>query len=464
MKRPNVLFFFTDDQRYDTIAALGNPHIKTPNMDALVARGTCFTHAHIPGGTSGAVCMPSRAMLHTGRTLFHIEGAGQSIPTDHTTMGENFGNCGYRTFGTGKWHNGRASFARSFTDGAEIFFGGMTDHWNVPAYDYDPSGRYDAKCPLVADPFHSKEETLRDCSHIIAGKHSSELLAEGAIDFLRRYDGEDPYFMYISFLAPHDPRVMPQEYRDMYDPDEVELPPNFAIQHPFDLGVMQIRDEVLADYPRKPPQVREHIADYYAMITHLDAQLGRVLEAVEARGETDNTIVVFAGDNGLAIGRHGLFGKQNLYDHSVRVPLIFAGPGVPQGVRTDAYAYLLDIFPTLCELTGCPRPESVEGESLVAAMGDSTEKVRDELYLAYERLHRGIRTRTHKLIECQVAGVRHTQLFDLEKDPHEVEDLAGNPRQADKVAALRARLAAQRDAWDDRQSEWGEAFWSGVEY
>ena len=108
-RRPNVLFFFTDDQRFDTIAALGNPAIQTPNIDRLVARGTTFTHGHIPSGTSGAVCMPSRAMLHTGRTLYHLAGAGQSIPENHILLGEMFRQHGYRTFGTGKWHKiGRA--------------------------------------------------------------------------------------------------------------------------------------------------------------------------------------------------------------------------------------------------------------------------------------------------------------------------------------------------------------------
>ena len=126
--KPNILLFFTDDQRFDTLGALGHPHVKTPNVDRLMARGTTFTHAHIPGGTSGAICMPSRAMLHTGRTLFHLEGAGNTVPDDHTMLGERLQQEGYRTFGTGKWHNGHAAFARSFSDGGEIFFGGMGDH------------------------------------------------------------------------------------------------------------------------------------------------------------------------------------------------------------------------------------------------------------------------------------------------------------------------------------------------
>jgi len=136
--KPNILLLFTDDQRFDTISALGSP-VQTPNLDRLVARGTTFTHAHIPGGTSGAVCMPSRAMLHTGRHLFHLDRCGQRIPDDHTLLGEHFQAQGYTCFGTGKWHNSRPAYARSFNTGAEIFFGGMADHWNVPAYDYDPS-------------------------------------------------------------------------------------------------------------------------------------------------------------------------------------------------------------------------------------------------------------------------------------------------------------------------------------
>lgn len=149
----NILFILTDDQRYNTITACGNPDIKTPNMDRLVREGTCFSHAFIPGGTSGAVCMPSRAMLNTGRTLFHLKGEGQSIPADHTCMGEVFRQAGYETFGTGKWHNGTEAYARSFSCGDNIFFGGMWDHWNVPTCCYDPTGQYDNEVNFVVNFF-----------------------------------------------------------------------------------------------------------------------------------------------------------------------------------------------------------------------------------------------------------------------------------------------------------------------
>ncbi|MFP4028685.1 MAG: sulfatase-like hydrolase/transferase [Candidatus Brocadiia bacterium] len=460
--QPNVLFLFTDDQRFDTIHGLGCGAIQTPNIDQLVQRGTAFTRAHIPCGTSAAVCMPSRAMLMSGRTLFHLEGAGNTIPEEHTTLGEAFRAAGYETFGTGKWHNGREAYHRSFSDGDEIFFGGMSDHWNVPAYHYDPSGRYDSKIPVCPNPGRSNELNWRNCDHINAGTHSSEMLADATIDFLNRHDPNNPFMSYTSFLAPHDPRTMPDKYHEMYEPDEIQLPPNFAGAHPFDNGELHIRDEMLAGFPRTPEETRRHIAEYYAMISHLDAQIGRILTALDENGLTDDTIVVLAGDNGLAVGRHGLFGKQNLYDHSVRVPLIFAGPGIVENQRSESFAYLLDVFPTLCDLTGIDIPESVEGRSLRSALQDPRKQVREKLFFAYTDCQRGLRDQRYKLIQYVVDG-RHnmTQLFDLREDPWELNNLATNANYAEKRDELRGMLSEYSKRWDDTDSSWGKTFWDG---
>lgn len=461
MKKPNIVFFFTDDQRFDTIHALGNEAISTPNIDKLVARGTTFTHAHIPCGTSGAVCMPSRAMLHSGRSLFHLDRVGQQIPKEHTTMGQALQQNGYSTFGTGKWHNGKESFNRSFAKGNEIYFGGMADHWNVPVYHYDPSGNYDTKLPFCTNEFTKKEVKYRGGDHVNSGMHSSEMVCNAGIDFIKQQDGSKPFFTYIAFLAPHDPRVMPEKFKGMYTPKETELPPNFAGGHPFDTGAIHVRDEDLAAFPRSPEETREHIADYYAMISHLDNELGRVVQTLEDKGILDDTIIVFAGDNGLAIGQHGLFGKQNCYDHSVRVPLIFAGPGVPEGQKTDAYTYLFDIFPTLCSLTGTPVPESVEGKDLTNCMRDCDAPLRDTLYFAYCEDQRAVKNHNYKLIEYAVEGrERQTQLFDLVNDPWEMTNLAGNPDYADTLANLRKELTRLRDEWDDQEHPLGERFWN----
>jgi len=461
MPRPNVVFFFTDDQRFDTIQALGNPEIHTPHIDSLVRNGTTFTNGYIMGGTSGAVCMPSRAMLMSGRTLFHLEGQGQSIPAEHAMLPETLRQAGYDTFGTGKWHNGAGAYARCFTHGGQIFFGGMHDHWNVPACDFDPSGRYPEPRELQARFGEVRWNGRAKFDHIEPGRHSSELFGDATCDFLQKHEGDKPFFAYCSFMAPHDPRETYKRYHDMYAPEEIRLPENYMPEHPFDNGEMTIRDEKLAPWPRTPEEVRRHIAEYYAMITHADAAVGRVLATLESTGHAEGTIVVFAGDNGLAVGRHGLMGKQSLYDHSVHVPLIMSGPGVPKGEKRDALCYLLDIFPTLCDLTGVPVPGSVEGKSLVPAMRDPDEKIREALLFAYTKLHRGAMDGDgKKLIEYVVNGERTTQLFDLQSDPWELHNLADDPASADDLARLRAELLRWREELDDTQ-DFGAEFWGG---
>lgn len=462
MTKPNILFFFTDDQRFDTIHALGNPEIHTPNLDKLVQRGTAFTQAHIMGGSNAAVSMPSRAMLHTGRSLFHIAEQGQHIPPEHTLLGETLQQAGYTTFGTGKWHNRKDAFYRAFGDGDEIYFGGMCDHWNVPASHYDPTGAHARSFPQCLDFFHSnKVYWWHEADHVIPGKHSSELVCDGAVRFLESYQGRAPYFLYLSFLAPHDPRTMPQKYLDMYDPDKITLPPNFMPEHPFDNGELEIRDEKLEAWPRTPEAIRRHIAEYYAMITHADAEMGRVMETLEKRGDIENTIIVFSGDNGLALGQHGLMGKQSLYDHSVRVPLIFAGPGIPKAERCESLCYLIDIYPTLCDLVGLPTPESVEGKSLMAALQDSDVQVRDHLLLAYCHQMRAVREGDLKLIETVVNRHRTTQLFNLKEDPWELNNLAHSPQHAVPIKQMYHRLESWQRDWGDTREQ-GRTFWSAM--
>ncbi|MGH9661029.1 MAG: sulfatase-like hydrolase/transferase, partial [Bryobacteraceae bacterium] len=313
-ERPNIVILFTDDQRYDTVAALGHREVRTPHMDRLVREGTAFTRAHIMGGTVGAVCVPSRAMLLTGQTLFHVDAsivrpqAGRAA-RPFALFPEVFARAGYTTFGTGKWHNGPALYSRCFQRGGKIFFGGMSDQNNVLVADFDPAGDY--------SPPRRRAEN----------RYSSRMFTDTAVDFLRGYRDSAPFLLYCAYTSPHDPRTAPPEFASLYDPAKVELPRNFLPRHPFDNGEMEIRDEKLAPWPRTPEVIRRHIADYYAMVSEVDSQIGRVLEALDQTGRASNTIVVFAGDNGLAVGQHGLMGKQNLYEHSVRVPLVIRGPG-----------------------------------------------------------------------------------------------------------------------------------------
>ncbi|MBI2440192.1 MAG: sulfatase-like hydrolase/transferase [Lentisphaerae bacterium] len=390
-------------------------------------------------------------MLHTGRTLFHLEREGQEIPDAHITLGECLRRSGYTACGIGKWHNGRRAYARSFNCGAEIFLCGMGDHWNVPAYAFDPAGQYDGRCPYVPDPFHSNRLEFRDCDHITAGKHSTDLFVDAAIRFLQTDDGARPFFLYVSLMAPHDPRTMPEKFRKMYDPARIELPANFAAEHAIDTGALRVRDELLADFPRRPDEIRRHLAEYYAMISHLDDAFGRLMSALRSGGRRDQTIIVFSSDNGLAVGQHGLMGKQSLYEHSVRVPLVFAGPGIPRGERRDQMVYLLDIFPTLCDLAGLAPPESVEGRSLRPCFRDPSAEIRSALYLAYGASIRGISDRRYKLIEYAGGAA---QLFDRQSDPWEMHNLAAGAGARAILADRRQKLAAMAAEWDDRDYPW----------
>ena len=464
MKRPNIVFLLTDDQRFDTIAALGNSQIKTPNMDALVCGGTSFDRAFIPGGTCPAVCMPSRAMIHTGRTLFHIDADGETISPSHILLGEHLRNNGYDTYGIGKWHNGPESFTRSFVGGAEIFFGGMWDHWNVPAYSYQTDGRYDRQVPYVADAFHSREVTMVRMDHINPGAHSTDLFTDAACKWLTQRSDDRPFFLNVAYMAPHDPRTMPREFLDQYTPGHIDLPAAFRPEYEFDYGVSGIRDEVLASYPRTPDEVRKHIAEYYGMITHLDDSIGKVLDVLRSTGQWENTIVVLAGDNGLAIGQHGLFGKQSAYDHSVRIPLVFHGQGIPADQRVRDKCHLSDIFPTLCDLVGLPIPNSVEGRTLFPAARGECIMIEDAyLYLAYGTLIRAVRGDQYKLIEYAGDNGRHTQLFDLIDDPHELRNLAGNPASTSILKDLRWELFRLRDETGDLLHPTGKVFWEAYE-
>lgn len=457
-KKPNVVIFLTDDQRYNTIHALGNKQIITPNMDRLVQMGTAFTQAHIPGGTIGAVCMPSRAMINSGRTLFHIEREGQNIPKEHKTIGECLKEQDYYCFGTGKWHNGPPVFTRSFDAGDNIFFGGMWDHWNVPTNYYDPTGEYDNVINFVADfRYHNKVEEVH-CDKFNPGIHSSTLLTDTCIKFLKDYKEDKPFFLYDAYLAPHDPRTMPPEYLAMYNPDEIELPENYMDEHPFDFGVRDIRDEVLAPYPRTKEEVRRQLAEYYGMITHLDYEIGRVMKAIEDRGELENTIFVLMGDNGLGMGCHGLFGKQNHYEHSIRIPLVLAGPGIPQNETRDQYVYLLDLFPTLCDLLNIPIPASVEGKSFMKAILDSQAITRETLYFAYSNLMRSVKDKRYKLIEYR-NGIKRTQLFDLKNDPNEMHDLYGQEGTEEIIKGLRELMQKYRKEWNDESHPLGKQYW-----
>lgn len=439
MSRPNILFMIADDHRHSAIGALGTEAVSTPIFDQLIADGACFTQAHIMGSTSGAVCMPSRGMLMSGRGLFHTP---DPLPDDVPLLPELLRQNGYTTFGTGKWHNRRGSYARSFERSGKVFFGGMSDQYAMPVNDFDPAGEY------------PPEETY------IADGYSTTVFSDEMIDFLntRGSDDEEPFFAYIAYTSPHDPRTPPPPYDTMYDPDEIELPPNFLPEHPFDIGVRDIRDEILAGYPRSEAEIKRHIADYYGMISHMDMDVGRILDTLDARGLHDNTIVIYTADHGLGVGQHGLMGKQNLYDHSMRIPLIMRGPGIPQGLHSGALLYLHDLYPTLLDAAGVPVPETNAGHSLIALLNEVTYMHRREIFSAYQGVfghpqgrpyQRSIKDERNKLIQTVVDGEETWQLFDLARDPDETNNLVDEADYSNLVDQLKRSLRERQNRVND---------------
>jgi arylsulfatase A-like enzyme len=431
----NIVVLFTDDHRFDMLSGLGHRDVKTPNLDRLMRCGVTFTHACTQGGPHGAVCVATRAQLMTGRSVFRAnefvmsrkEGPDPAVKT----FPELLRAAGYETHGIGKWHNQPALYQRSFSSGGPIFFGGMSDHDKVPVQAYDPEGRYGKDRIEIAKGF------------------SSELFVSAAVDFINGRGREaKPYLLYTAFTSPHDPRMAPGRFADMYDPARVEMPPNFMASHPFDNGEMKVRDEMLAAHPRTEAEVRKHIAAYYGMVSEVDHQIGRIIDAVDRSPGGKNTYIVMAGDNGLAVGQHGLLGKQNLYDHSWRVPMIVSSPWVEGGRRCDSMCHIMDLCPTICRFAGIAPPAGIEAQGLNLALKNEKTVVRESIVAQYKDCQRALRSDEWKLILYNVNGVKTAQLFNVEKDPWEMINLA--EKQPKLVAKLKSELQGQLTAMGDR--------------
>ena len=438
LSHPNILFVIVDDHRPDAIGALGHATVKTPVLDGLVRRGTTFTRATIQGSLMPAVCAPSRACLLTGNGVFRADAEPKldigpifevQLPADACTLPERLRAAGYETFVTGKWHNDLPALLRSFEQGREIFHGGMCDHTAVPVRDLEEIRR--GEPARVGDGF------------------SSEIFCGAAERFVRERARDRPFFAWVALTSPHDPRTPPAEFRALYDAAQIPLPKNFRPDHGFDNGELEVRDEQLAPRPLSPDVMREHLADYYGMISHHDACIGRVLAVLRETGQEENTLVVYVSDHGLALGSHGLLGKQNLYEPSVRVPLIIAGPSVPAARRCEALMHPLDLYATLCELAGVTAPAGLDSRSFVAAMADNAGG-RESVGAVYMDFQRMISDGRWKLIVYRVGGIERVQLFDLSTDPDECDDLASDPGNAARIAALRVRLKTWQDETGDR--------------
>lgn len=415
-ERPNVLFLFADDMRADSIHALGNPTVKTPHLDTLVQRGFAMRNAYCFGGNSPAVCTPSRNMLLSGNCYFRWKeylppGApearrGALSPGDGPNLPLSFKDAGYVTYHHGKKGN---------------------------------------TATLIQAKFDINKYLANDEAERKSGEPGQEIV-DDAIDFLNDRPADKPFLMYLAFGNPHDPRIAAKKYLDQYEADKIPLPANYLPQHPFDNGEMTVRDEKLSPWPRTESEIRRTLHEYYATITALDHHIGRLLTALRERGLEENTIVVFSADQGISVGSHGLLGKQNLYDHAMKAPLVLAGPGIPHG-ESAALAYIFDVYPTLCDLVGIGIPGSIDGRSFRSVLNGTSAVHREGLLSAYRDVQRAYRDERWKIIRYPQVDV--TQLFDLTNDPDERHNLAADPAHHPRVEMMMRALQEHQRNYDD---------------
>lgn len=473
-KRPNVLFIIVDDQSpFDLKVYNPKSALDSPVLSKLAAEGMVFDAAHHMGSFSGAVCTPSRHMVMSGRTVWHLP-ISPNMPGKNATAEEKakicppdlpehtipavFNKAGYDTMRTCKKENSYQAANAKFTVREDVTKRGPTDE----------SG----------SPWH----------------------AERVLEYLGKRQAEkdaDPFLIYFGFSHPHDPRNGPPELVGKYGADNKgpgesphpkapALPENYLPAHPFPHGHPGLRDEEQVQgvgKNRDEATIRNEIGRQFGCSESIDTQIGRVLKKLEEMGELSNTYIFYTSDHGMAIGRHGLQGKQNLYEHTWRVPFIVKGPGIAPGSRVKGNIYLTDVLATLCDLAGIPAPASNEGTSFRPVLEGRQQTIRDTLYGVYcggtKPGMRCVKKGDWKLIKYDVmeGKVRETQLFNLAENPDELlkehhdpkvialtghtpkpeqVDLAEEPKYADKLKEMEALLLAEQRRLGDPYRLWDQ--------
>lgn len=466
-KKPNIIFLFADDQCYNTIHALGNPEVLTPNLDKLSEQGVTFTHAYNMGAWNGAVCLASRAMLNTGRSVWRAYGY-EANQQDLVDKGEMWGllmqNAGYETYMSGKWHVKTAA-EKLFNHVTHVRPGMPGDAWPEAAKQADFGKRirnfknHDELMPIGYNRPQNPGDTSwqpwdkKFGGFWEGGRHWSEVLGDDAINYINAAKNQEkPFFMYLAFNAPHDPRQSPKEFVDKYPLENVSVPKSFQTLYPYRDSIgcgPGLRDAALAPFPRTEYSVKVNRQEYYAIITHMDEQIGRILKVLEESGEMDNTYIFYSADHGLAVGNHGLIGKQNMYDHSIRVPLFVIGPDVPKNEKIDVDVYLQDIMASTLDVANIAKPEYIEFNSLMPFVnGEKSESNYSSIYGCYQHdLQRMVRKDGFKLIVYPHG--KTMRLYDLKTDPDEINDLGMDEKYNDKKKELFEELLKLQKQMDD---------------
>ncbi len=431
----NVLFLFPDQMRAQAMGCMGNPDVQTPNLDLLASEGVLFRN-HF---ANSPVCCPARAIILTGKYA-HANGMVANdlrLRESETSFSEIFAEAGYRTGFVGKWH----------LDG-----GPRQPGWIPPG-----ARRQGFEFWAANEVSHAHFDThyFRDEPDPIPIKSfEAEAWTDIGIEFLRQArDDPRPFLLTVQMGPPHDPYLAPDEYMEMYDPETVTLRPNFA-------GDDSDRDLEPNPYVKTPG--RKEIAAYYAMVTAVDDQVGRILGELEDLGLRDSTIVIVSSDHGDMLGSHGARLKRKPWEESIRVPGIVRHPRGPSGRETEALFSHVDIAPTLLSLCGLGVPAGMQGTDLSAVVLGESDPGPDSAYFqifgpfragGVESGWRGIRTSRYMYARTQDAP---WVLYDLEADPYELKNLADDPASA----GIRAELESELAGWMERTGDSWSYDWS----
>lgn len=468
---PNVVLIMADDLNND-MGAYGHPLAQTPHLDQLADEGVNFNRAY----NQFPLCGPSRVSMMTGlypdqNGMRQLRGDFRKEHPKLVTLSQYFGNHGYRTARVGKiYHqdnpNGRGTDQhddheswqeRYNPSGIEMDFTDIKRldkrDGQVGWYDGGPKGTGATLSWLAAEGTTPDGQDRAD-----PALHTDGMVATKSIELIREFHDQDqPFFLAVGFFSPHTPFVAPRQFFDLYEPTEITVPeipdgyfqtlPEGALKH---LQKRKIQNGL------DPRLARETIHGYLAAISFMDSQAGRVLAALDdPNGDGDNsdsirdqTIVVFVSDHGYHMGEHDTYQKMTLFDNAARQPMIIAAPGAPAaGQSTDSLVELVDLYPTLAELAGLPRPKQVAGVSLGPIMRDAAAAPRDS---ALTQIHNGytLRTGRYRYTRYDDGGPANIELYDIVADPAEMRNLAHfeSEAHAEVIAQLDEQLSARVNA------------------
>ncbi len=433
--RPNILLLFTDMQRFDTIAALGNPVIKTPNLDRLVREGTSFTSAYSPS----PVCVPARWCMHYGqyprKSGLYTNGG---MPEDNgASLPAILGATGYRTAAIGKCHftpdrqamrgfDSRLSQEECCSDPEKDDYCRWLKH---NGYDYDePHG-------TRGEMYYTPQVSLHT-----EADHPTTWIGDRSLDFIRDNAAADqPWFLFSSFIHPHPPLAPPKPWHKLYRSPLMPLPNVPRDSEALHMWINRHQNRYkFRDQGIDANLVRTIKAYYYATISYVDFQIGRILDTLEQSGQLDSTLIVFSSDHGELLGDYNCFGKRSMHDASSRIPMIVRGPGFAGDVRCHTPVSLVDLLPTMASAAGLQPPES-DGVDLAAVANGATD--RQVVFSQFGKAEKAIYmcvSREWKYVYS--AGDRTEFLFDRLGDPAETRNKAGLPMLASAKQAMKTAL------------------------